>query len=141
MSKWTLVGPAIMAVVALSAAAATAQGVGPRVGGAPGSPTVSPYINLLRGANSPALNYYGLVRPQLQTNAGLMALQQQAFLSQAVGLPAAPDEGLVTGRGAVFMNLGGYFQSATGAVRPGRTTAGPTAVGQPVPRLPAPGPR
>jgi len=88
------------------------------VGAAPPGPTVSPYINLLRAGNSPAANYYGLVRPQLQTNAGLQSLQQQ-FLSAQGRPPGGPDlsdDMLVTGHAAVFMNLGGYFQSTTGGI-------------------------
>ena len=30
------------------------------------SPTISPYLNLNRGGNSPAFNYYTLVRPEFQ---------------------------------------------------------------------------
>ncbi|NQV25878.1 MAG: hypothetical protein HQ518_16080, partial [Rhodopirellula sp.] len=37
--------------------------------GAVGQPAFSPYLNLLRGGNSAAFNYYGLVRPELQFRA------------------------------------------------------------------------
>ena len=54
-------------------------------GSQPSSPTISPYINLLRSDSSPALNYYGLVRPQQefaqqnqQLGQGLQSLQMQS---------------------------------------------------------------
>ena len=46
-------------------------------------PVVSPYLNLRLGGN-PAINYYGLVRPQEQTAATLLQLQQQVATGQAV---------------------------------------------------------
>src|SRR4051812_18227610 len=68
---------------------ASAQIIGPRAGGIPSGPTVSPYLNLLRPGNSPALNYYGLVRPQFQTNADLLGLQQRMNLSPGQRLPGS----------------------------------------------------
>jgi hypothetical protein len=105
-------------IVALSAGQARAQTTGPRVGSPPPGPTVSPYLNLLRAGNSPVANYYGLVRPQLQTNAGIQSLQQQLLTAQARPLPGQEpaDDLLVTGHAAVFMNYGGFFQSPTGGL-------------------------
>jgi hypothetical protein len=37
----------------------------PRLGAPPAPPTVSPYLNLLRGGAPAGVNYYGLVRPQM----------------------------------------------------------------------------
>ncbi len=142
MSRTVFAGSVALVLAALSASGAAGQGVIPRPAAPPAGPTVSPYLNLLRNGNSPAFNYYGLVRPQFQTNASLQALQLaqfQAAIPQAVN---AGDDVLITGRGAVFMNLGGYFQSAVGAsnsirLAPNRpTTGGPAAN-----RLPSPGPR
>ncbi len=49
-----------------------------------GPPAISPYVNMLRSDASPALNYYGLVRPQQQfaqqnqqLGQGLQSLQMQ----------------------------------------------------------------
>ena len=147
MNKTFLAWPAVLLLVGLSAHLADAQVGGPRVGSPPPAPTVSPYINLFRNGNSPAFNYYGLVRPQFQTNAGLQSLQQQLLLSQGSPLPGAagPEDVLITGHAAVFMNLGGYFQSATGGLQPARgitATAARPATSTPAPtRLPLPGPR
>lgn len=38
-------------------------------------PAFSPYLNLLRSSNSPGVNYYGLVRPQVQAQQAISALQ------------------------------------------------------------------
>ena len=145
MTRTTFAGPAILLLASLSADRALAQVVGTRPGGLPPGPAVSPYLNLLRTGNSPALNYYGLVRPQFQTNASLQALQQQFALSQSRPLLGSgpADDVLITGHSAVFMNYGGYFQSATGGLQSAGLTT-PTAVrAAAAPRAAArlPGPR
>ncbi len=40
-------------------------------------PTYSPYLNLLRGGTLPGVNYYGLVRPEMQFRQQANSLQQQ----------------------------------------------------------------
>lgn len=148
MTKISLVGLIAMALAAMVPGRAGAQVVGPRVGSPSPAPTVSPYINLLRNPNAPALNYYGLVRPQFQTNAGLQSLQQQFLLGQSTSLPGSEATGdvLITGHAATFLNYGGYFQSSVGAFQPARlgtaAASRPTSAATPTaPRLPAPGPR
>jgi len=108
----------------------------------PYRPPVSPYINLGRqqGLN-PAINYYGIIRPQLQFSSSVQQLQQQISTNQqgitdlqASALPA-------TGHSAQFMNYQRFFLTSargqsgqsrgttTGAVvRPGSATAGRTPV-------------
>lgn len=128
MSNSTFAGAAVLLLVGLGADPARAQVVG-RGGGPVGTPTVSPYLNLLRNNNTPGLNYFGLVRPQIQTNADLRLLNQQTLQPRA-GLPSAgdnPEEQLATGHAAVFMNLGGYFQNLGGGAGVSRPTLG-TAV-------------
>ena len=97
----------------------------PRLGSAPPPPTVSPYLNLLRGGASPGVNYYGLVRPQLYFQNSIQGLQQQAAgnLNPVVGGAADGSDLPGTGmpvqfmnHGVFFMNLGGGF----GTVQPGR---------------------
>ena len=51
----------------------------------PSRPTVSPYLNINRGGTSPAINYYGIVRPQMQTQQNLQDMQQQLTAQAAVG--------------------------------------------------------
>jgi len=144
-----IAGPVVMTLFALLPGPVDAQVVGPRVGTPSPAPTISPYINLLRSPNAPTLNYFGLVRPQFQTNAGLQALQQQLFLGQTGPLPGAEPTGdvLITGHAAMFMNYGGYFQSQTGALRSPTTTAPTPMLSRPSGaavgsgRLPRPGPQ
>jgi hypothetical protein len=40
-------------------------------------PPVSPYLNLLNGGGSPAVNYYGIVRPELRFQTQSQQLSQQ----------------------------------------------------------------
>src|SRR5438876_12440786 len=76
--------------------------------GRPGTgPTTSRYLNLLRGGN-PAINYYGIIRPQTDLANSLLRLQgQQQLLGQENTLllnGALP----TTGHAARFFNYGGY---------------------------------
>ena len=83
-------------------------------------PAFSPYLNLTRQGANPALNYYGLVRPELQFRQSIQNLQgavstnQQALgeLQGGAGGPAA------TGHPTQFLNYGGYFLNS------GQTTGG-----------------
>ena len=96
------------------------------------SPTFSPYLNLARGGVSPALNYYGLIRPQLDNRTATQNLQtqvQQNYQSinglqqgEAGGVSAGPP---ATGFQAGYMTHLGYFlNNGTGGTRPGQATAG-----------------
>jgi hypothetical protein len=82
-------------------------------------PTISPYLNLVRPAPV-ALNYFGLVRPQIQTSRALQQFQQE-LITVAGGLtPALEQAGtasnnmLTTGHKAMFYNYSTYFPTATG---------------------------
>ena len=77
-------------------------------------PTVSPYVNLLRGGNGTGLNYYGLVRPELQFGQSLQQLQLGLGGLQRRGGSANPFGGFgggmgITGHAVVFdsYRLGG----------------------------------
>lgn len=79
---------------------------------APGarSPTVSPYLNMLRQGNSPALNYLGLVRPEVAAMQNLQTVQSavannQRSISELYNGGGLPQTG-VTGQ---FLNYRGYF--------------------------------
>ena len=84
-------------------------------------PAVSPYINLLRPGTDPAINYYGLVRPEISFTNSLAQLQgQQASLAsqqqqQELGAYSSlPPTGHATG----FMTQGRYFmRPASGGVQ------------------------
>jgi hypothetical protein len=77
-SRW-IIAPLIAAVLGLPAYAqsgrrAPAPSQVPRY--TPATPTVSPYVTLLNRNNSPAANYYGLVRP-LERQQTINQRQQQ----------------------------------------------------------------
>jgi len=101
---------AVIAGLAISATALHAQP--PVPGGYTRPPAFSPYLNLNRGG-SPAINYYGLVRPELQFRQSLLhlandvAANQQALGSGNPGMNDMP----FTGHPTQFMNLGGYFMN------------------------------
>jgi hypothetical protein len=100
-------------------------------------PPVSPYLNLAL-PGSAGLNYYGLVRPQLATNAALGQLQAQ---QQALGasLAATNDPyavGPVTGHSTRFFNYSHYYGNRGGAgapARPAVATVQPGILGRATP--------
>jgi hypothetical protein len=135
----------MVAAVALWAAAdrAAAQPPSPpRLGAAVPPPGASPYLNLLRGGN-PAVNYYGLVRPQQYFQGALQNLQAQQLTAAA---PPAQPEGAelpATGVPAGFMTHSVYFMNlgATGmgsGMTPGRTGTSRPAVSFQPPTPPPP---
>jgi hypothetical protein len=105
----------------------------------PNTPTVSPYLNLLRNDNDNAgglPNYYALVRPQLQQqsiNQQQRAVNQQqlsieAQQAAALGSLSNQVQPLLTptgkagqfmtqGRGASFQNTSRYFPQQRGVAR------------------------
>ena len=101
---------AVLFVVAIVAAPAHAQFQPGPYGGPGYSPPVSPYLNLLRRGSDPAINYYGIVRPELSFQRSIIGLQQQV---NAVGAQAAADtQGLSlvsTGHPIVFSNYSHYY--------------------------------
>jgi hypothetical protein len=114
---------ATLAVLVLSASSVVAQQP-PEIGRPPGigspgyRPPVSPYLNLGR-VGTPAIDYYGIVRPQLE---GMQAIQQ---LQQQMNVPGAGIGGLqgidpVTGL-PVVPGAAGNFAGAGG---PGPLPAG-----------------
>jgi hypothetical protein len=92
------------------------------------TPALSPYINLLRGGD-PSLNYFGLVRPQINFQNSLLGVQQQ--VNTLTGDLAGEGEiGVLgpTGHPAAFMNYSHYYGlgalSASGTSRLSRGGAG-----------------
>jgi hypothetical protein len=91
--RWNIALAGIVAWGCLGTPGAYAQGT---IGGftppqnAP--PAFSPFLNLNRAGANPAINYYGLVRPQQQTMQQLANLQYQQNLL-AGGAGAAPGVG------------------------------------------------
>jgi hypothetical protein len=78
-------------------------------------PAISPYLNLNRTLN-PAINYYGIVRPQIENHQAITQLQQQVQTTQTqiqnqtgqTGL-MGQDEMLPTGRTGGYFNYSHYF--------------------------------
>jgi hypothetical protein len=68
-------------------------------------PAVSPYLNLLRGGN-PAINYYGLVRPQIAAGKALQELGENVN-----SLEGAVTQPLQTGHTSSFMTQSRYFMT------------------------------
>jgi hypothetical protein len=101
----------VLCGLGLFASTADAQ---PRVS-PPNRPAVSPYLNLLRPGNSPGVNYYGLVRPQMEFRNNIQNLQQQVAENQSsiMGLNNAVLP--TTGHATSFLNTGGYFPGGVGA--------------------------
>src|SRR5262249_31663980 len=73
-------------------------------------PAVSPYLNLLRGGADPAINYYGLVRPQMEFRNSLVGIaEQQALGQQSISdLESSLD---TSGHRSLFMNHQRYFMN------------------------------
>jgi hypothetical protein len=97
----------------------------------PRTPQFSPYLNMMRPGVNPALNYYGMVRPQQEATRGLQNLNTQLQqLDNTVlnsGMTAgAPTAGsmLTTGHPVVFMNYGSYFPGRGGGAGMVRGRAG-----------------
>lgn len=106
-----VLGPAVLVAVA-AAGPVAAQPPLPRGAGAELSrPAFSPYLNLLRGDGSAALNYFGMVRPQVDARRALIGLEgqvqsnRQAITGLQAGMTGIPG----TGHGTTFLNTGGYF--------------------------------
>ena len=94
-------------------------------------PAYSPYLNLLRNGNPAYINYYGLVRPEVDIRNQVYGLQQgvaanaEAVSSydQTTGLP-------LTGHATQFLNTSHYFLNRGGQGTPG---AAPRSMGQGTP--------
>jgi hypothetical protein len=107
----------LFALTALMAIAPSARAQPP--GGPPGGPfagprqgAFSPYLNLTRQGASPAINYYGLVRPQQQFGAEINQLQRQVTSGPFSSLadPTAEQPSL-TGHAFGFQNQYLYYQN------------------------------
>jgi hypothetical protein len=95
--RWHLA--AVFAIVVVSLGASQVHGQPP--------PGYSPYLNLARPGN-PGMNYYGLVRPEVEFRNNLQQLQRNtARLQTDLGQATGGD--LSTGHPSAFMYFGGYY--------------------------------
>jgi hypothetical protein len=76
---------------------------------APYNPTLSPYLNLLRPGGAPAINYYGLVRPQQAYNYAINSLDQQVAYSRVAATAAENQAAPSTGHPIYFLNYQKFF--------------------------------
>ena len=95
------------------------QGTAPLWAQAPGfnpaaRPTVSPWLNLNRRGTSPAVNLYGLVRPQMNFTNAIQQLQQEVATSQPQPTTTAASDLPATGHVAGFLNHHKYFMNRGG---------------------------
>jgi hypothetical protein len=124
---WFVAIAAVLTTLAISGGAVNAQpprpggyGPPPPPGGAYYSrpPAFSPYLNLLRGGGSATLNYYGLVRPEMQFRQSLQNLSGDVAMNQqmvdSLGMQMMGQS--ATGHSTQFMNLGGYFMNSGGGM-------------------------
>lgn len=104
---------------------------GPAVGAPPiTTPPVSPYINLGR-TGSPAINYFGLVRPELNFRNSILQLQRQAATTQQA-ITEVQDAALpATGHPSRFLNYSPYFMNLSGGTgTTANRSAAPTSIGR-----------
>ena len=98
------------------------------LGRPPSGPVVSPYLNLVRRGGSPAINYYGIVRPQqqfyreVQRFEGELSTQRSEIrtLEEESGTPA-------TGHAAHFMNYSHFYRFREGSGAGGVSLLRPSA--------------
>lgn len=82
-------------------------------------PGLSPYLNLFRPGSSPALNYFDIVRPQLQNQANFQALQQQQTMFRQQLYQITPNRSSQgTAKVPGYMTHGKYF-GTTGTIAAG----------------------
>ena|SRR5438067_1577611 len=113
--------------VAAVAVAVVALGAG-RAWGQPPLPGYSPYLNLARPGNA-GVNYYGLVRPQVEVRNDLQQLQRNTTRLQADVTQMGGD--LSTGHAAGFMYFGGFYPGLGRGSLPARTVPNTSAARAP----------
>lgn len=74
-------------------------------------PALSPYLNLANRGNT-AINYYGIIRPQLEARQALQTLQQE-YNQLQTGLGQGQDQNILraTGNRPTFFNYGTYYST------------------------------
>lgn len=90
------------------------SGLSGGIGNSMGSPSFSPYLNITRGGNSAAVNYYGIVRPQQNFAGALQNLQSQNMAGGQSGGDDWLSQGVTVGTRVRFLNTNGYFQNING---------------------------
>jgi hypothetical protein len=95
-------------------------------------PAVSPYLNLTRAGTNMAINYYGIVRPQIDFRNSIQSLQTQVDNLGAGGATDNAGGGLpATGHKTQFMNYAKYFGVTSSGGSAARTGANPAPIRAP----------
>jgi hypothetical protein len=121
----------------LGVALLVTAGVGPtgaQVGYSPfRRPPVSPWINLIRPGTDPAVNYYGIIRPEVTYQNSIQQLYQQQTTLATQQQELATGSGLpATGHATGFQTQGKYFlRKGTVAPTTAAAPAGPAAAARP----------
>jgi hypothetical protein len=100
-------------VFSFAATEVRAQGPGRPLGWT-APPGYSPYLNLLRPGTNPAINYYGLVRPQQQFARSMQFIQGELTNQSTTGDMQSDAGAPTTGHSIYFLNYGGYFMNTRG---------------------------
>jgi hypothetical protein len=100
MKRFSLLGMAALACLGFGVADRAQAQFGPY------NPPISPYINIIRGGSSPAVNYFNIVQPQMEFNnaIGSLAGQQNAGTQGGGTGTAVP-----TGHPIAFGNFSPYY--------------------------------
>jgi hypothetical protein len=74
-------------------------------------------LNLFNGGTNPAINYFGIIRPEIEFRNSLLQMQQQIAMGEQSTSDLATTLGMVTtGHPSFFMSHRKYFQTVgTGA--------------------------
>ena len=121
----------VTGLMCLAVQPARAQTFGRPPGNPLGSPVLSPYLNLARGGN-PAINYYGIVRPQQELRRDYQQLQQEILANQyALTTAETGAVQLTTGHAARFFNYSHYYPVTYPLLEGGAASAAP-GVGAPI---------
>src|SRR5947208_342000 len=135
--RMVVAGTAVLVALAAGPSIAPAQPPAGPPGPPPAPPAVSPYLNLARRGTPAGINYYGLVRPEMEFRNAYQGLQNQAAQQQMMQGVDAQTGLPTTGHTAVFLNTGSYFQSFSpglGLTRPAATPAQARPTGAPASR-------
>ena len=103
------------------------------------APVYSPYINLLRRGNPTYINYYGLVRPEVEFRNSIYGLQQ-GEATEATAISAVESGQLVTGHTTMFLNTSHFFLNRGGQGAPASAPTSGAPIRTTLPTAAAPHP-